>query len=116
MPPHNGLTKGPFLYEVKWNSPVYTPSQSRASAKKGSSDRGVSEYSERQKDRLFEVDKDLRSCDRRRACKRVRDPERWSRPGGRGCKGSVSCLEQKDLERAKGSSSKCHGRAQGSYR
>jgi acyl-CoA reductase-like NAD-dependent aldehyde dehydrogenase len=32
--------KGP-LYEVKWSFPIYNPSQSRASAKKGSSDRGV---------------------------------------------------------------------------
>jgi hypothetical protein len=39
-----------------------------------------------------------------------------SRPGGPGCKGSVSPLERQDLERAKGSSCKCHGRAQSSYR
>src|SRR5258705_13704412 len=116
MPPHNGLTKGPFLYEIKWSSLIYTPSQSRASAKKGSSDRGVSEYSERPKNQLFEVDKDLRSCDWRRACKRDRHPERWSRAGDSGCKGSVSPLEQQDMERAKGSSCKCHERTQGSYR
>src|SRR6202042_1523735 len=94
-----------ILYAIKCSSSIYTPSQSRASAKKGSSDCGVSEYSERPKNQLFEVDKDLRSCDGRRTCKRVRDPERWSRPRGPGCKSSVSSLEQQDLERAKGSSS-----------
>src|ERR1700720_3049140 len=94
---------------------THTPSQSKTSAKKGSSDRGVSEYSERQKNRLFEADKNLRSCNWRRTCKCDRHPEGWSRPGGPGCKGSVSPLEQQDLERAKGSSSKCHERDQGSY-
>lgn len=33
-----------------------------------------------------------------------------------GCNGSASPLEQQALERAKGSSCKCHGRAQSSYR
>jgi hypothetical protein len=36
--------------------------------------------------------------------------------GDPGCKGSVSPLEQQDLERATGSSCECHGRAQSSYR
>src|SRR5260370_40322268 len=107
------MAKG-LLYELKCSS--YTPSQSRASAKKGSSERGVSECSERPKNRLFQADKDLRSCDWGRTRKRDRDPERWSRPGGQGRKGSASPLEQQDLERAKGYSCKCHGRAQSSYR
>src|SRR6267143_2082882 len=79
-----------LLYELESSSHTYTPSQSRASAKKGSSDRGVSEYSERPKNRLFQADKDLRSCDWGRTCKRDRHPERWSRPGDPGRKGSVS--------------------------
>src|ERR1700679_2915267 len=86
-----------ILYEIKCSFPIYTPSQSRAGAKKGSSDCGVSEYSERPKNQLFEVDKDLRSCDWRRTRKRGRDTERWSRPRGPGCKGSVSSLEQQEL-------------------
>src|SRR6185295_18879305 len=93
-----------------------TPSESQASTKKGSSDRGVSECSERQKSRLFQADKDLRSCDRRRTCKRGRHPERWPRQGKPCRKGSVCPLEQQELERAKGPSCQCYKRAQSSYR
>src|ERR1700729_4322053 len=80
------------LDELKSSYPVYTPSQSRASTEKGSSDCGLSQYCERPKNRVFQANKDFRSSDRRRTGKRHRHAERWSRPGDPGCKGSISSL------------------------